>query len=86
MYIVSPQRIRFQHIWDGIERMPSCSSLFTMKDEFVSQFRATFEVEQDCQDGDEQEVIVSTAIKQRQSSVSVRFFFSLSVRRRRGFH
>ncbi|XP_068718142.1 netrin receptor UNC5D-like [Montipora capricornis] len=64
------KRIRFQHIWDGIERMPSCSSAFTMRDEFVSQFRATFEVEQDCQDGDEQEVIVSTAIKQRQSSVS----------------
>lgn len=64
------KRIRFQHIWDGIERMPSCTSVFTMADEFVSQFRATFEVKQNCQDGDEQEVVVSTAIKQRRSSVS----------------
>ena len=74
MCIVSLQRIRFQHIWDGIERMPSCTSVFTMADEFVSQFRATFEVKQNCQDGDEQEVVVSTAIKQRRASVSVSFF------------
>lgn len=44
--------------------MPSRSFTFSLVDKSVPQFRASFEVTQDCQDGDEQEVSVSTAIKQ----------------------
>ena len=55
--------------------MPSCTYVFTLADENVSQFRATFQVKQDCQDGDEQEVIVSTPVTQRPHPVSVSVFF-----------
>ena len=44
--------------------MPSRSFTFSLVDKSVPQFRASFEVTQHCQDGDEQEVSVSTAIKQ----------------------
>lgn len=44
--------------------MPSRSFTFSLVDKSVPQFRASFEVTQDCQDGDEQEVSVSTAIEQ----------------------
>ena len=44
--------------------MPSCSFAFSLVDKTLPQFRASFKVTQDCQDGDEQEVSVSTAIKQ----------------------
>ena len=44
--------------------MPSRSFTFSLVDKSVLQFRASFEVTQDCQDGDEQEVSVSTAIEQ----------------------
>ena len=44
--------------------MPSRSFTFSLVGKSVPQFRASFEVTQDCQDGDEQEVSVSTAIEQ----------------------
>lgn len=44
--------------------MPSRSFTFSLVDKSVPQFRASFEVTQHCQDGDEQEVCVSTAIRQ----------------------
>ncbi|KAM7451780.1 Netrin receptor unc5c [Porites harrisoni] len=61
---VDQKKIRFKHIWEGIESMPSRSFTFSLVDKSVPQFRASFEVIQDCQDGDEQEVSVSTAIEQ----------------------
>jgi len=51
--------------------MPSCTFVFTLAGKSVPQFRATFEVKQDCQDGDEQEVIVSTPVKQNRPRHSV---------------
>lgn len=44
--------------------MPSRSFTFSLVGKSVPQFRASFEVTQDCQDSDEQEVSVSTAIEQ----------------------
>lgn len=44
--------------------MPSRSFTFSLVDKSVPHFRASFEVTQYCQDGDEQEVSVSTAIEQ----------------------
>ena len=53
--------------------MPSSTLVFTKTDESVTQFRASFEVKQDCQSGDEVEVNVSTPVKQLQHTVSVSF-------------
>lgn len=60
------KKIRYQHIWEGIERMPSSTLVFTPSDESVTQFRALFEVKQDCQLGDDVEVNVSIPVKQMQ--------------------
>lgn len=55
--------------------MPSSTLVFTPSDESVTQFRALFEVKQDCQLGDDVEVNVSIPVKQMQLTVSVIFFF-----------
>lgn len=60
------KKIRYPHIWEGIERMPSSTLVFTPRDESVTQFRALFEVKQDCQLGDDVEVNVSIPVKQMQ--------------------
>lgn len=44
--------------------MPSCTFVFSMSDASVSQFRAEFEVRQDCEGGDEGEINVLTSVKQ----------------------
>ena len=62
--------------------MPNCAFVFTLADSSVPQFRATFEVKQDCQDGDETEVIVSTETKQRQARRSVSILNTVCVLRR----
>ena len=62
--------------------MPSCAFVFTLASDSVSQFRATFEVKQDCQDGDETEVIVSTETKQRRPRRSVSILNTVCVLRR----
>ena len=54
--------------------MPSSTLVFTPRDESVTQFRALFEVKQDCQLGDDVEVNVSIPVKQMQLTVSVIFF------------
>ena len=69
--IIVPQKIYFQHIWEGIERMPCCTFVFSLAGGSVPQFHAAFGVKQDCQDGDEQEVIVSTPIKETQQTTRV---------------
>ena len=62
--------------------MPSCAFVFTLANDSVPQFRATFEVKQDCQDGDETEVIVSTETKQRRPRHSVSILNTVCVLRR----
>ena len=54
--------------------MPSSTLVFIPTDESVTQFRALFEVKQDCQLGDDVEVNVSIPVKQMQLTVSVIFF------------
>ncbi|XP_078364185.1 netrin receptor UNC5C-like [Oculina patagonica] len=61
---IAAKRIRFRDIWEGIERMPSCTFVFSMSDTSVSQFRAAFDVRQDCEGGDEGEINVVTSVKQ----------------------
>ena len=55
--------------------MPNSTLVFSPTDESVTQFRALFEVKQDCQLGEDVEVNVSTPVKQMQPTVSVSFFF-----------
>lgn len=54
--------------------MPSSTLVFIPTDESVTQFRAVFEVKQDCQLVDDVEVNVSIPVKQMQLTVSVIFF------------
>ncbi|XP_015764131.1 PREDICTED: netrin receptor UNC5C-like isoform X1 [Acropora digitifera] len=60
------KKIRYRHIWEGIERMPNSTLVFAPRDQSVTQFRALFEVKQDCQLGDDVEVNVSIPVKQMQ--------------------
>ena len=62
---VVPQKIPFRDIWEGIQRMPNCTFVFSLSDTSVAHFRAKFKVRQDCEDGEEQHVNVVTSVKQR---------------------
>ena len=62
---VVPQKIPFRDIWEGIQRMPNCTFVFSLSNTSVAHFRAKFEVRQDCEDGEEQDVNVVTSVKQR---------------------
>ena len=44
--------------------MPSCTFVFSLSNGSVSHFRAEFEVRQECEDGDVDEVNVVTSVKQ----------------------
>ena len=45
--------------------MPNCTFVFSLSNTSVAHFRAKFEVRQDCEDGEEQDVNVVTSVKQR---------------------
>ena len=58
------QEIRFLHIWNGIERMPSATFVFSRQTgASLSQFSCRFEIIQEGPDGDVQEVNVVTSVK-----------------------
>ena len=44
--------------------MPSCTFVFSLSNRSVSQFSAKFEVRQECEGGDVDEVYVVTSVKQ----------------------
>ena len=70
---VVPQRIHFRDIWEGIQRMPNCTFVFSLSDTSVTHFRAKFKARQDCEDGEERDVNVVTSVKQ---GSSVRFLLN----------
>lgn len=79
---VVPQKIPFRDIWEGIQRMPNCTFVFSLSDTSVSHFRAKFKARQDCEDGEERDVNVVTSVKQRPSvsfSLNNTFYYMASL-------